>query len=214
MGSFLSRFPTQIWLAGGQCLVQASHGCRVGSGFDDLRVRARLLGDLVHDGDEVVQRLAGLRLGWLDHHRLVHDQGEVDGGRVHAEIEQAFGDIQGRDATLVLLALRRGDKLVLAGLRVGDLIIGRQFVLEIVRVEDGTLRQHAASHRGRRCECRYRHAPARRSCPMLARTLPMDCGPDLLPVVALLVLRRQGTGQECYQCSLTPIGPAPGPPPP
>ncbi len=108
-------------------------------GLDDLRVRARLLGNLLHDTDEVVQRLASLGFRWLDHQRLVHNQREVNGRRVHAKIEYTFGHIKRRDAALFLLKLCRGNELVLAYLRIGDFIVRGQFMLEIVRIEDGAL---------------------------------------------------------------------------
>lgn len=92
-------------------------------GLHDLRVRAGFLGDLAHHGDEVVEGFAGLGFGWLDHHGFVDDEGEVDGGRVHAEVEQALGDVERGHVVFFLLAFRRCYELVLAGLWVGDFVV-------------------------------------------------------------------------------------------
>src|SRR5450759_3503022 len=140
MCQLLPRQPAQIWLAGSQRLVQPAHRCSVRRRLDDLGICARLLCNLLHDTDEVVQRFARLRLRWLNHHGLVYDQWKVDGWRVHAKVEQAFGDIQRCNSALFFLTFSRSDELVLADLRIGDIIILRQFVFEVVRVEDGTLR--------------------------------------------------------------------------
>src|SRR5258708_14049831 len=109
-------------------------------GLDDLGVRACLLGNLVHYTHEVIQRLASLRLGWLDHQRLMYDQREVDGWRVHAKVEDTLGNVERRDTILLLLAFSRGNELMLAHLRIGDLVVGRQLVSEVVRIQNGTLR--------------------------------------------------------------------------
>src|SRR5215467_3300870 len=112
--------PAQIGFACCQSLIQAAyHGCMWGS-FDDLRVGARLFGNLFHHVDEVVEGFTGFRLGRFDHQRFMHDQWEVGGWGVHAEIEQAFGDIKGCDAALVLLALGCSDELVLARLWISN----------------------------------------------------------------------------------------------
>src|SRR5258708_28768036 len=109
-------------------------------GLDDLGVRACLLGNLVHYAHEVSERLAGLRRGWLDHQRLMDDQREVDGWRVHAKVEDTLGNVKRRDTILLLLAFSRGNELMLAHLRIGDLVVGRQLVSEVVRIQNGTLR--------------------------------------------------------------------------
>src|SRR6266516_2925455 len=108
-------------------------------GLDDFGVRARLLGDLSHDTDEVIQSLASLSFGWLDHQRLVYDQWEVDGWRIHAKVKDTLGDVKCCDTIFFLLAFSRGNELVLADLRIGDLIIGCQLVFEVVRIENSAL---------------------------------------------------------------------------
>src|SRR6266700_5402782 len=108
--------------------------------FDNLRVCACLLGDLPQDTDEVIQGFAGFCFGWLYHEGLVYDQGEVDGWRVHAKVEDALGDVECRDTIFVLLAFRRSNELMLADQRIRDLIVRFQLVFEVVRVENGALR--------------------------------------------------------------------------
>src|SRR6266487_4241428 len=108
--------------------------------LDDLRVCACLLGDLPQDTDKVIQGLASLCFGWLDHQRLVDDQGEVDGWSVHAKVEDALGDVERCDTIFVLLALCRSNELMLADQRIRDLIVRFQLVFEVVRVENGALR--------------------------------------------------------------------------
>src|SRR6185503_19377574 len=73
--------------------------------------RLGLLGDAVHDLDEVVQRLERPGLGRLDHQRLLHDQREVDRGRVDAVVEDRLGNVQGGDAMQPLLAAPGEDDL-------------------------------------------------------------------------------------------------------
>ncbi len=70
----------------------------------------------------------------------MHDQREVDGRGVHAKVEDALGNIERRDTIFLLLAFSRGNELVLAGLRIGDFVIGGQPVLEVVRIQNGALR--------------------------------------------------------------------------
>src|SRR6266568_588201 len=107
---------------------------------DNLRVCACLLGDLPQDTDEVIQGFAGFCFGWLYHEGLVYDQGEVDGWRVHAKVEDALGDVECRDTIFVLLALCRSNELMLTDQRIRDLIVRFQLVFEVVRVENGALR--------------------------------------------------------------------------
>src|SRR5512146_2646381 len=66
--------PAEVGLARGERLVEAAHDRLVRRFEDDRRVLARLASDLLHYGDEGVERLLGLRLGRLDHHRLVNNQ--------------------------------------------------------------------------------------------------------------------------------------------
>ena len=54
--------------------------------------------DLGHDLGEPVERLLGLGLGRLDQQRLVDDQREVHGRRVHAVVEQPLGEVERLDA--------------------------------------------------------------------------------------------------------------------
>ncbi len=103
-------------------------------------VCARLFGDLPHNTDEVIQRFAGFRFSRLNHEGLVHDQGEIDGWCIHAEVEDTLGDVERRDTIFILLVLCRSNKLMLADQRIGDLIVRFQLVFEVVRVEDGALR--------------------------------------------------------------------------
>src|SRR6516164_6481231 len=93
-------------------------------GFDNFRICASLFGNLPHNADEVIQRFASLRLRWLNHEGLVHDQGEVDGWRHHAEVEDTLGDVERRDTIFVLLAFYRSNELMLADVWIGDLIVG------------------------------------------------------------------------------------------
>ena len=69
----------------------------------------------------------------------MHNQREVGSWCIHAEIKQALGDIQSRNAALLLLTLCRGDELVLAHQGIGDRIVGRQFVSQIIGIEDSAL---------------------------------------------------------------------------
>src|SRR6266571_1865088 len=161
----------------------------------DLRVRARLLGDLSHYTDEVVQRLAGLRLGWLDHQRLVYNQWEVDGWRVHAKVEDTLGNIERCNAALFLLAFCRGDELVLAHLRIGDLIVRCQLVFQIVRVEDGALRNMEQPVRAIGADirvCAHQYAKIT----LVGAYLADGLRTRVLPVVALITLFRERTWQE------------------
>src|SRR5712692_1807399 len=94
MRYLLSGCPAQIRFASCQRLVQPAYYRGMGRGLDNLRIRARFFSDLLHHAHEVVQRLTRLRLCWLDHHRLVYDQRDVDGWRVHAKVEDALGDVE------------------------------------------------------------------------------------------------------------------------
>ena len=70
----------------------------MGSGLHHLRIGLRLLGNLTHHGDETVERLLRLVLRRLDHQRLVEEQGEVDGGRMIAVVEQTLRHIHRSDS--------------------------------------------------------------------------------------------------------------------
>src|SRR3954452_20109650 len=103
--------------------------------LDDFWVGASLFSNVSHYTHKAVERLAGLGFGWLDHHCLMHNEWEVDSGRVHAKVEQTLGDIQGRHIRFFLLTLCRCYEFVLTGLRIGNLVVRRQLVLEIVGFE-------------------------------------------------------------------------------
>src|SRR6266487_266035 len=109
-------------------------------GFDNLWVCARLFGDLTHHTYEVIQRFASFRFSRLDHEGFVHDQGKVDGWCVHAKVEDTLGDVKRCDTIFVLLALCGSNELMLADQRIRDLIVRFQLVFEVVRVENGALR--------------------------------------------------------------------------
>src|SRR5436309_5655763 len=167
----------------------------MGSSLDDFGIGARLLGNLLHDADEVIESFAGLRFGRLDHQGLVHNQREVDGWRVHTKIEQALGDIQRGDAALFFLTSGRGDELVLARLRIGDIIVRRQFVLEVVRVEDGALgyMQQAVGAIGANVGVgAYKHAEVS----LVGAYLADGLWTGILPVIALLSSGGQRSRQE------------------
>src|SRR5947209_15900798 len=91
--------------------------------FDDLWMSAGLFSDLSHNAHEVVEGLACLRFGWLDHHGFVYDEREVDGWGVHAKVEDTLGDVQCCYTVLFSIVFRRRHKFVLARLWVSDLII-------------------------------------------------------------------------------------------
>ncbi len=88
-------------------------------GRHELRVCLRFVRDLVHRLDEVVERLLRLRLGRFDHQRFRHNQREVRGRRVNAEVEQALGNVECLDAES-LLPIRGEHELVHAGAVVPD----------------------------------------------------------------------------------------------
>src|SRR5580692_2357562 len=80
---------------GGADLVEAAHGRGVGSGAGDLGIGGGLAEDLGDGVGEGVEGLLGLGLGGLDHESLLDEQGEVDGGGMEAEVEQALGEVEG-----------------------------------------------------------------------------------------------------------------------
>src|SRR6266581_7835748 len=195
MCPLLSWRPAQIWLARRHGLVQPAHGRRVRGGLDDVGVRARLLSNLPHDTDEIVQRLAGLGFRWLDHQRLVYNQREVNGRRVHAKIEYTLGDIKCCNAALFLLALCRSNELVLAYLWIGDLIVRGQFMLEIVCIEDGALcnvEQTIGTIGADVGVCAHQYTEVA----LVSAYLADGLRTRVLPVVALITLAWQRTWQE------------------
>ena len=70
-----------------------------------------LLRDLQERIDELIERFLGFRFGGLDHERFRHNQWEIRGWGVDAEIEEAFGNIDRFD-TLRFLPARREDDFV------------------------------------------------------------------------------------------------------
>src|SRR5436190_10497076 len=108
-------------------------------GVHHLRVIARLLGYLYHGRDEAVQRLLGLRLGRLDHQRLVHNEREVHRGRVIALVNQALGDVQRLDARLVLDVLAGQHHLVHTHAVVGQPVRVFELCAYVVSVDDSVL---------------------------------------------------------------------------
>src|ERR1700689_1544850 len=75
-------------------LVEAAHGCRVGGAACDLWILGCLLedrGDRIGEGVESLLRL-GLRR--LDHQGLFDQEGEIDGGGMKTEVEQALGEVE------------------------------------------------------------------------------------------------------------------------
>ena len=59
---------------------------------------ARLLclgGDPLEGGGQSFQSLQALGLGGLEHESLVHDEREVDRGRVEPLLEEALADVEG-----------------------------------------------------------------------------------------------------------------------
>ena len=85
---------------------------RVRRRVQDVGVGRRLARDREHRLAELVQPLLRLGLGRLDHQRLGDDQREVDRRRVEAVVHQPLGDVERRDAVLLLQRPRREDELV------------------------------------------------------------------------------------------------------
>src|SRR5690348_3344628 len=92
-------------------------------GFNYLGVGTCFFGNLSHHADEVIECFIGLCFGWFYHEGFVYDQWEVDGWRVHAEVEDTLGNVEGCDSMLILLALRRCNELMLADLWKGNFIV-------------------------------------------------------------------------------------------
>ena len=115
-------------------LVEPAHGRGVRRALRDLGILDGLCeyrGDRVSEG---VERLPGLGLGRLDHQRLLHQQREVHGGRVKAEVEQPLGEVQGLDLQLALHRRAREHELVHAQIAVGQrqVVGGAAPVAEVV----------------------------------------------------------------------------------
>src|SRR6266853_2692823 len=97
------RPPPQIQLTSSTDLVEAAHWTVMRGGLDELRIPGDLFDDLSHGGDEAIERGLRFRLGWLDHQRLGHDQGKVDGRRMKPEVDKTLGDILRRHALCLRL---------------------------------------------------------------------------------------------------------------
>ena len=74
----------------GEDIVDTAYGRRMRSRLHHVGIGLRLLGYLTHHGDETVEGLLRLVLRRLDHQRLVEEQGEIDGGRMIAVVEQSL----------------------------------------------------------------------------------------------------------------------------
>ena len=83
----------------------------------------------------MVEPIERLGLGGLDHERLLDDEREVDGGCVHAEIEQALGDVEGLHAVLAQ-APAREHELVHAVRFVREVVARHQAPHQVVGVQD------------------------------------------------------------------------------
>jgi murein tripeptide amidase MpaA len=127
------RQPAQVEVAVRRDVVEALVFCLVRGGLDVVGVVLRLVGDLAHGGDEEVERFDALRLGRLDHQRFVDDQREVGRRRMHAEVEQALGDVERAHAGRGLLAAGGEHELVHAGSVVGDDVTVPQVRQQVVR---------------------------------------------------------------------------------
>ena len=96
--------PYKGWRTTGWRAAAASSRRRTGVVYGALRATsgssARLPQDLGDDLGEMVQRLLGLGLGRLDQQRLVDDQREVHGRRMHAVVEQPLGEVERPDPEL------------------------------------------------------------------------------------------------------------------
>ena len=79
-------------------------------------------GQIYHRIDKGVHRFLAFGLGRLNHQGLFYNQREVNGRRMEARVNQAFGDIEGVDAVLILARCAE-DAFVLAQLRVGQVVI-------------------------------------------------------------------------------------------
>src|SRR6266545_541915 len=108
------RLPAQVRSSRGGRLVQATDRRRPRRLLQLVRRRLGARGDVEHHLREAVERLERLGLGRLDHERLLHDQREVDRGRVDAVIQDRLGDVQRGHPMLPLLAAAAEDDLVLA----------------------------------------------------------------------------------------------------
>ena len=127
----------------GQHVVGATDGRVVRRRLDHVGVGLRLFGNLPEGGDEGVERFLALRLGRLDHERLVEEQREVDGRGMETEVEQALGHVEGGDVCRVaVLAAIFGtqaveDKLVLAQAVDRQFVVVFEALLNIVGAQNG-----------------------------------------------------------------------------
>ena len=93
-----------------------------------------------HHVDKLVERLLALGLGGLDHHRLRHDQWEVDRRRVKPTVDQRLGDVHRANALALTGLPRRGkDHLMLADARIGQVIMRLKFLADVVGIEHRVL---------------------------------------------------------------------------
>ena len=102
----------------------------MGCGFDHLRMRFCLIGNLVHHLNKGIEGGLTFRFGRFNHERLMEQQGEVDGGRMVAIVQQAFGHIErGHFGAFVL------DKLMLAQPLDGQFVSVFESFFDIVGIE-------------------------------------------------------------------------------
>ena len=131
--------------AGRGGLVETPHGRGVRSFERHLGILGGLPQDLGDRFGEAVERLARLRLGGLDHQRLLDQQREVDRRRVIAEVQETLGQVQGADLKLPLHRPAREHELVHAELAVGERQETPDVALaqpgqQVVGIQDGRLR--------------------------------------------------------------------------
>src|SRR6185437_513199 len=103
MGS--GRLPREIQLLGRPNVIQAPYGHGMRSAGDALGFLRGLREDLAHGGDEGIERRPALGLRRLDEQAFRHQEREIGRRRMHAVIEQTFGEIHGRYAQLFRLTL-------------------------------------------------------------------------------------------------------------
>ena len=124
-------------LAGGAGLVEAADRGGDGRCVDGVGVGLGLAGDPDHRVAELVQRLLRLRLGGLDHERLLDDQREVDRRGVEAEVEEPLGDVGGRHK--IIASVKNGIYAVYFGGGQVDITSGKYVFqcTEAYRIEGG-----------------------------------------------------------------------------
>src|SRR5437867_12158796 len=100
-----------------------------------LGVLSSLADDLLHGGDELVERFAGLRFRRLDHDGAADDQREIDRGRVETVVEKPFGEVERLDSERLERRVRE-DALVETWTMIGELEHTREAFADVVGIED------------------------------------------------------------------------------